>query len=91
MDESAGDLTLGYVTVTGTLTDLSRSFTIQVFCCPKKLVYFADCYTNGDNTSDIFAKFAENADNLLNTVSDQAYRDDKGVTWGYTSTTGASG
>ena len=91
MDESAGDLTLGYVTVTGTLTDLSRSFTIQVFCCPKKLVYFADCYTNGDNTSDIFAKFAENADDLLNTVSDQAYSDDKGVTWGYTSTTGASG
>ena len=91
VDESAGDLTLGYVTVTGKLTDLNRDFTIQVFCCPKKLVYFADCYTNGDNTSSIFDKFVKNADNLLNTVSDQAYSDDKGVAWGYTSTTGASG
>ena len=35
--------------------------------------------------------FAEGADNLLNMVSDQAYGDDNGVNWGYTSTPGASG
>lgn len=85
---------LGNVTVSGivTLTEgVTREVSLTVFCCPKQLVYFADCYTNGDNTSAIFEKFAANADDLLNTVSDQAYGDDKGVNWGYTSTPGASG
>ena len=91
VDESAGETALGYVTVTGTLEDLNRDFTIQVFCCPKSLVYFADCYTNGDNTSSIYEKFAAAATDLKNMVSDQAYGDDNGVTWGYTSTLGASG
>ena len=91
VDESAGETALGYVTVTGTLEDLNREFTIQVFCCPKSLVYFADCYTNGDNTSSIYEKFAAAATDLKNMVSDQAYGDDNGVTWGYTSTLGASG
>ena len=91
VDESAGETALGYVTVTGTLKDLNREFTIQVFCCPKSLVYFADCYTNGDNTSSIYEKFAATATDLKNMVSDQAYGDDNGVTWGYTSTPGASG
>ena len=83
---------LGDVTVTGTLTELNRDFTITVFCCPASLVYFADCYTNNsENTSEIFERFAVAADDLQNTVSDQAYGDDKGVNWGYTSTPGASG
>lgn len=90
-NEALGDCVLGDVSVVGTLTDLNRQFTISVFCCPKQLVYFADCYTNGDNTSEVFEKFAANADDLVNTVSDQPYGEDKGVTWGYTSTPGASG
>lgn len=71
VDESAGETALGYVTVTGTLKDLNREFTIQVFCCPKSLVYFADCYTNGDNTSSIYEKFAATATDLKNMVSDR--------------------
>lgn len=89
--ESLGDYVLGDVSVVGTLAELNRQFTISVFCCPKQLVYFADCYTNGDNTSAVFDKFAANANDLLNTVSDQAYGNDNGVTWGYTSTPGAAG
>ena len=89
--EALGDYVLGDVSVIGTLPDLNRQFTIKVFCCPKQLAYFADCYTNGDNTSEVFEKFAANANDLANTVSDQAYGDDKGVKWGYTSTPGASG
>ena len=87
---SADDQTIGYATVTGTLTDLNREFVYKVLCYPKSLVYFADCYTNGDNTSAVFDKIADNA-NLLNTVSDQKYGSDKNGKWGYTSTPGASG
>ena len=41
--------------------------------------------------SSIYEKFAATATDLKNMVSDQAYGDDNGVTWGYTSTPGASG
>lgn len=48
-------------------------------------------YKQGDNTSSVFEKFAEAANNLKNTVSDQKYGKDVDVNWGYTSTPGASG
>lgn len=86
-----GDYVLGDVTVTGSLTELNRDFTITVFSCPTSLVYFADCATGTDNPSEVFDKFAAGADELLNMVSDQAYENDNGVNWGYTSTPGASG
>lgn len=86
-----GDYVLGDVTVTGSLTELNRDFTITVFSCPTSLVYFADCATGTDNPSEVFDKFASGADELLNMVSDQAYENDNGVNWGYTSTPGASG
>ena len=89
--DSLGEYPLGEVTVTGTLADLNREITTKVFCCPKGLTYFADCYTNGDNTSSVFEKFAAAANNLKNTVSDQKYGKDVDVNWGYTSTPGASG
>lgn len=86
-----GEYVLGDVTVTATLTELNRSFEICVFIYSKDLVYFADCYTNGDNTSEIFDNFSSYSTMMRNTVSDQAYGDDHGYTWGYTSTPGASG
>ena len=86
-----GDYALGDVTVTGKLTELNREFTVTAFNCPTSLVYFADCATGTDNPSEIYDRFAEGADNLLNMVSDQAYGNDNGVNWGYTSTPGASG
>ena len=86
-----GDYALGDVTVSGQLTELNREFTVTVFNCPASLVYFADCATGTDNPSEIFDRFVEGADELLNMVSDQAYGDDNGVSWGYTSTPGASG
>lgn len=86
-----GDYVLGDVTVTGNLADLNREFTITVFSCPPSLVYFADCATGTDNPSEVFDKFAAGADELLNMVSDQAYGNDNGINWGYTSTPGASG
>lgn len=89
---SLGDYVLGNVAVTGTLEALNKEFTLNVFCCPTSLMYFADCYTNNDeNTSEIFNQFSEYADDLQNTVSDQAYGNDNGIYWGYTSTPGASG
>lgn len=95
MDKNAatlGNQVLGNVSITGTLSELNKDITLQVFSCPSRLVYFADCYTNVDgNTSEVYEKFANGADNIQNTVSDQAYGDDTGVTWGYTSTPGASG
>ena len=86
-----GDYALGDVTVTGDLKELNREFTVTVFNCPTSLVYFADCATGTDNPSEIFDRFVEGADELLNMVSDQAYGDDNGISWGYTSTPGASG
>lgn len=86
-----GAYALGDVSVTATLTELNRSFEISVFIYSKDLVYFADCYTNGDNTSEIFDSFSSYSTMMRNTVSDQAYGDDHGYTWGYTSTPGASG
>ncbi len=86
-----GDYVLGDVTVTGSLAELNREFTISVFCCPPSLVYFADCATGTDNPSEIYDRFAAGADELLNMVSDQAYGNDNGINWGYTSTPGASG
>ena len=92
VDESAGESAIGYVTVSGKLAELNnKEFSYQVVCCPNNLVYFADCYTNGDNTSLLFNKLDASASGLLNTVSDQKYGDDNGVKWGYTSTPGASG
>ena len=52
-----GDYVLGDVTVTGSLTELNRDFTITVFSCPTSLVYFADCATGTDNPSEVFDKF----------------------------------
>ena len=49
------------------------------------------CATGTDNPSEIYDRFAEGADELLNMVSDQAYGNDGGINWGYTSTPGASG
>lgn len=86
-----GDYALGDITVTGYLTELNREIMITVFCCPPSLVYFADCATGEDNPSEIYERFAEGADELLNMVSDQAYGNDNGINWGYTSTPGASG
>ena len=86
-----GDYALGDVTVTGNLTELNREFTVTAFNCPPSLVYFADCATGTDNPSEIYDRFAEGADELLNMVSDQAYGNDGGINWGYTSTPGASG
>lgn len=86
-----GDYVLGDVAVAGNLTELNREFTITVFSCPASLTYFADCFTGSDNPSEVFEQFAANADDLLNTVSDQAYGNDSGINWGYTSTPGASG
>ena len=86
-----GDYVLGDVTVTGTLTELNRDFTITVFSCPPALVYFADCATGTDNPSEVYEKFAAGADNLLNMVSDQPFGNDNGIEWGYISTPGASG
>ena len=86
-----GDYALGDVTVTGNLTELNREFTVTAFNCPASLVYFADCATGTDNPSEIYDRFAEGADELLNMVSDQAYGNDGGINWGYTSTPGASG
>ena len=86
-----GDYALGDITVTGKLTELNREVMITVFNCPASLVYLADCATGTDNPSEVYDRFAEGADNLLNMVSDQAYGDDNGVNWGYTSTPGASG
>ena len=86
-----GDYALGDITVTGKLTELNRDIMITVFCCPPSLVYFADCATGQDNPSEVYDKFAAGADELLNMVSDQAYGNDSGVNWGYTSTPGASG
>lgn len=86
-----GDYALGDVTVTGDLKELNREFSVTVFNCPTSLVYFADCATGTDNPSEIFDRFVEGADELLNMVSDQAYGDDNGISWGYTSTPGASG
>lgn len=90
------DYALGDVTISGIVTlaeGVTRDISFTVFCCPSSLAYFADCYTGGNtgNTSEIFEKFALYADDLLNTVSDQAYGSDNGVNWGYTSTPGASG
>ena len=89
--KALGDYALGDVTVTGELTELNREFTVTAFNCPTSLVYFADCATGTDNPSEIYDRFAEGADELLNMVSDQAYGDDNGISWGYTSTPGASG
>ena len=86
-----GDYALGDVTVTGNLTELNREFTVTAFNCPPSLVYFADCATGTDNPSEIYDRFAEGADELLNMVSDQAYGNDGGINWGYTSNPGASG
>ena len=86
-----GDYALGDVTVTGDLKELNREFSVTVFNCPASLVYFADCATGTDNPSEIYDRFAEGADDLLNMVSDQAYGNDGGINWGYTSTPGASG
>lgn len=86
-----GDYALGDITVNGKLTELNREIMVTVFCCPPSLVYFADCATGEDNPSEIYDKFAAGADELLNMVSDQAYGNDSGVNWGYTSTPGASG
>ena len=86
-----GDYALGDVTVTGNLTELNREFTVTAFNCPPSLVYFADCATGTDNPSEIYDRFAEGADELLNMVSDQAYGNDGGINWGYTSIPGASG
>ena len=86
-----GDYALGDVTVTGNLTELNREFTVTAFNCPTSLVYFADCATGEDNPSEVYDKFAAGADELLNMVSDQAYGDDHGINWGYTSTPGAAG
>ncbi|HIZ75720.1 MAG TPA: discoidin domain-containing protein, partial [Candidatus Mediterraneibacter stercoravium] len=86
-----GDYALGDVTVTGNLTELNREFTVTAFNCPPSLVYFADCATGTDNPSEIYDRFAEGADELFNMVSDQAYGNDGGINWGYTSTPGASG
>ena len=92
VDESAGENAIGYVTVTGKLTALNnKEFSYKVVGCPSNLVYFADCYTNGDNTSTLFNKLDASASGLLNSVSDQKYGDDNCVKWGYTSTPGASG
>ena len=91
-DAALGNEILGNVSITGTLTELNKDITLQVFSCPSGLTYFADCYTNTDgNDSEVHKKFAAGADNLLNTVSDQAYGADAGINWGYTSTPGASG
>lgn len=89
--EALGEYALGDITVTGTLTELNRELTVTVFNCPESLVYFADCATGEDNPSEAYKKFAAGADNLLNMVSDQAYGNDNGINWGYTSTPGASG
>ena len=89
--DALGDYALGDVTVTGNLTELNREFTVTAFNCPPSLVYFADCATGTDNPSEIYDRFAEGADELLNMVSDQAYGNDGGINWGYTSTPGASG
>ncbi len=81
------------VKVTGTLTELDRTFSYTARCCPKGLTYFIDCYTNnGVNTSSVFKAFADTAA-LENTVSDQAYAPDPEgkVSWGYTSVADASG
>lgn len=86
-----GAYALGDVSITATLTDLNRSFEITVFVYSEQLVYFADCYTNGDNTSEVFETFSDYSNMMKNTVSDQAYGDDYGVNWGYTSEPGASG
>lgn len=89
--EALGDYALGDVTVTGKLTELNREFTVTVFNCPASLTYFADCATGEDNPSEVYDRFADGADELLNMVSDQAYGNDGGINWGYTSTPGASG
>ena len=89
--QALGDYALGDITVTGSLADLNREFTIDVFCCPPSLVYLVDCATGEDNPSEVYDRFAAGADELLNMVSDQAYGNDNGINWGYTSTPGAAG
>ena len=88
---SLGAYALGELGITATLTDLNRSFEISVFVYSEDLVYFADCYTNGDNTSEVFELFSDYSSMIRNTVSDQAYGEDYEYTWGYTSEPGASG
>ncbi len=88
---SAGDdNVIGDVAVTGTLTELNRSFTVNIFSSPEGLEYFVDCYTNNEsNTSSTYTKMKELIPTLKNEVSDQQKTEDN--TWGYTSVAGASG
>ncbi len=80
-----GDNAMGYVTVTGKLEALNRSFTKQVLCVPKNLTYFVDC--GGD--SKIFATYKKQAESLQNQVADQAFNEEDENPWGYTSILGA--
>lgn len=87
--EELGASALGNVSVTGTLAEIDREFTKDIFVYNTNLKYLIDCST-GDNgvvsgsaTYDKFAEYAE----LINKVSDQKYTEESG--WGYTSVTQA--